>query len=525
MGISDQAWKRLAFLNYYRFGLAGLFVALCLSGRPPAPIGEQAFALFTVISLVYAAACVLALLAHQVRRPGFSAQVYAFVLIDITAITLLMHASGGVRSGLGMLLIITVAGGSLLMEGRTARLFAAVASLAVLVEQVFSWLVAAPSASSYTHAGLLGASFFATAILAHGLAQRLRESEALAERRGVDLANMAQLTEYVIQRMQTGIVVVDDHLRVRLINASARRLLEIPGDISGRTLQQVCPDLGTQLRAWSSDEAPEAGMFRASDSGADLLPRFARLGNDRDTGTLIFLEDTAAMAQQAQQLKLASLGRLTAGIAHEVRNPLGAISHASQLLAESPHLDGGDRRLTEIIQQHSGRVNAIIENIMQLSRGRRAQPETLILKPWLDHFIAEYCSNAGQANGCIRLEVQPADLMIQADPSQLRQVLWNLCENGHRHGGPELRLQAGISPESGAPYLDVIDNGPGIDAEALPQVFEPFFTTSQNGTGMGLYIARELCLGNQARLNYLQNNGGGSRFRITFADPRRRQVA
>ncbi len=525
MGNTDQAWKQLAFLNYYRLGLAGLFTVLCLSGDPPAPLGAQHLALFQAVSVAYAVACALALVAFHLRRPAFPHQVYLYILVDIAAITLLMHASGGVHSGLGMLLVITVAGGSLLMEGRTARLFAAIAAIAVLAEQGYAWFASTPAATDYTHAGLLGATFFATAILAHGLARRLRESEALAERRGVDLANMSQLTEYVIQRMQTGIVVVDDEFRIRLINASASRLLEFPADAEGRSIEDVCPLLGTQLQEWWNGLDAEPGMIRGSETGPEILPRFARLGTGRDAGTLIFLEDTAAMAQQAQQLKLASLGRLTAGIAHEVRNPLGAISHASQLLAESPHLDSGDVRLTAIIKQHSERVNGIIENIMQLSRGQRARPETLVLKPWLEHFIGEFRDSEGPDAGRIRLEVDPDDLQVQADPGQLRQVLWNLCQNGHRHGGPDIEIRAGISAESGAPFLDVIDFGPGIDDEDVQQIFEPFFTTSPNGTGMGLYIARELCMGNQARLNYLKRPDGGSRFRITFADPRRRQVA
>lgn len=520
--VGEQTWRQLRFLNYYRLSLAGLFAGLYLSGRLPAPMGDLDPLLFSRVSGLYLAACVLAAAAIRWRWPGFVRQVPAHVLIDVLAITLLMHASGGVRSGLGMLLIISVAGGSLLMEGRTARLFAAVAALAVLAEQAYAWLHDGPT--GYTHAGLLGASFFATAIVAHTLAQRLRESEALAERRGLDLANMAQLTEYVIQRMQTGILVLDRDFNIRLINESAERLLDAPVHAEDQSIDRVCPALGRQLRDWWNGDVPEPGMFRGSETGPEILPRFARLGGDREAGTLVFLEDTAAMAQQAQQLKLASLGRLTAGIAHEVRNPLGAISHASQLLAESPQLDAGDYRLTEIIKEHSERVNTIIENIMQLSRGQRAQPEELALKPWLEHFIREFEAGEGLERGRIRLETAGEDLRVQADPSQLRQVLWNLCHNGLKHGGAALLLRAGLAPDSRNPCLDVVDDGPGVDPETVQHIFEPFFTTSPQGTGMGLYIARELCMSNQARLNYVADRGGGC-FRITFADPRRRQVA
>ncbi|MBK8161896.1 MAG: histidine kinase [Gammaproteobacteria bacterium] len=479
--------------------------------------------------MAYALLAVCALFTIKWRRPGFNAQAYVQIMSDILAITLLMHASGGVRSGLGMLLIISIAGGSLIMAGRTSRLFAAIASLAVLIEQVYSWLEGATLTTSYTHAGLLGASFFATAILAHVLARRLRESQALAERRGVDLANMAQLTEYVIQRMQTGILVVDDNFSIRLINASATRLLELASRTEGRPIKQVSTELDRQLREWWNNSIYEPQSFRPTEAAPEILPKFARLGMDPSAGTLIFLEDMAALTQQAQQLKLASLGRLTASIAHEVRNPLGAISHASQLLAESPHLDSGDARLTEIIQEHSERVNAIIENIMQLSRRQRASPEELLLKPWLNQFINEFTSSEELTPGEIRLEVTPGDTRVQMDPGQLHQILWNLCHNGVKHGAANgrngLTLRVGIVADTNNPYLDVVDNGPGIDPKLQQQIFEPFFTTAADGTGMGLYIARELCASNQARLNYLPNPVGGGRFRITFADPRRRQVA
>lgn len=526
---SELDWKQLLYLNYYRLGLSGLFFLLCLIGQLPPPLAEHSYPLFSTVSLSYLVIAACSLVTIKWRQPGFHLQVYLQVMIDIVAVTLLTHASGGVRSGLGMLLIISIAGGSLTMAGRTAHLFAAIATLAVLAEQLYSWLQGATITTNYTHAGLLGASFFATASLAHVLARRLRESQALAERRGVDLANMAQLTEYVIQRMQTGILVVDNQFSIRLINASAARLLESTPRTEGRPIIQISPELDRQLREWWNNAIYEPQSFRPSEAAPEILPKFARLGVDRSAGTLIFLEDMAALTQQAQQLKLASLGRLTASIAHEVRNPLGAISHASQLLAESPHLDAGDTRLTEIIQEHSARVNAIIENIMHLSRRQRARPEELLLKPWLNQFINEFIASEGLTPGQIRLEVTPADARVQVDPGQLHQVLWNLCHNGIKHGGGDGRsrliLRAGMVAESQNPYLDVIDNGPGISPQLQQQIFEPFFTTATDGTGMGLYIARELCASNQARLNYLPNAAGGGRFRITFADPRRRQVA
>jgi len=523
-----QLWKQLRYLNYYRLFLAGLFLFLTLATTAPHTLGAQNSLLFYSVSTFYLFISICSAVSIRWRWLSFNTLVYCNVMLDIAAITLLMHASGGVSSGLGMLLVVAIAGGSLLMEGRTARLFAAIATLAVLAEQMYSRLKGIVPGNEYTQAGLLGASFFATAILAHVLATRLRESEALAARRGIDLANMAQLTEYIIQRMQTGIVVVDSRRRVRLINESANKLLDKPQPSEGDTINCLSPELDRQLEHWWRDPLSDTGIFHPAETAAAIIPRFARLGSDEDSGTLIFLEDTAAMSQQAQQLKLASLGRLTASIAHEVRNPLGAISHAGQLLGESSKLDQGDLRLTEIIQEQSQRVNTIIKNVMQLSRRDRSQPESLPLQSWLESFLIEFSNSEHLTAEDITLAISPEHTRVRIDPSQFHQILWNLCRNGLEHGAdrekPRLILRGGLAQESTSPFLDIIDNGPGITPELIPHIFEPFFTTAEEGTGLGLYIAQELCESNQARLNYLPSDSG-AHFRITFADPRRRQIS
>jgi two-component system sensor histidine kinase PilS (NtrC family) len=526
---TEQPWKKLSFFNYYRFFLALTFTTVSLWSQSSDLLGSHNQYLFQACSATYLLIAVLCGVTIHLRVPTFETQAHLHILLDIAVLTLLMHASGSVSSGLGMLIVIAIIAGSLLMGGQAARLFAAIATLAVLAEQVVTMFEGSVSAANYTQAGLLGAGFFGTAILAHELARRLQESEALAERRGVDLANMAQLTEYIIQRMQTGILVIDNHHRIRLANESAHQLLEIPADTEGQSIDILVPTLGELLSNWWKQPGAEPQLYRSSDTAPEVLPRFAQLGWDEESGTLIFVEDTAATAQQAQQMKLASLGRLTASIAHEVRNPLAAISHAGQLLAESPRMNPGDIRLTEIIRNHSRRVNTIIENIMQLSRRERARPEEIALRPWLEQFVAEFCQSEGVDSSEIRLEIEPPDTIVRFDASQFHQIVWNLCQNALHHGKGtstvKLALKGGHTLESHSPFLDIVDAGPGIDPETAQHIFEPFFSTAKEGTGMGLYIARELCVGNQARLNYIPSMRGGSQFRIAFADPRRRQVA
>ncbi|UCE89050.1 MAG: PAS domain-containing protein [Pseudomonadota bacterium] len=524
-----DAWKPLWFLCLYRLGVSGLFITLFVTDRLFAPLASRSPALFLAACFAYLLFGITSMLALRIRRPEFSFQVVVNVLVDIVAVTLLVHASGGASSGLGMLLVVAIAAGSIDMPGRTALMLAAVASIAMLLEQVFAHYAVGSSTGEYAQAGLVGLTFFTTAVLANVLGKRTRESEALAQRRGVDLANMAQLTEHIIQRMQTGIAVIDEQDRVRLVNESAWNMLGMPAMGGSQALPMLSRELSEQVNGWRSNPEWRSQAIPLSPDYADVLPRFARIGQDPGGGVLIFLEDTSAMAQRAQQLKLASLGQLTASIAHEVRNPLGAISHAGQLLEESDNLDDNDHRLTRIINDQSQRVNAIVENIMQLSRRDRSSPELIGLREFLLKFAADF-AHAKQIDAEeIAVALDPQDVQVRFDAGQLRQILNNLCDNGLRHGGeymgsPKVELRGGITAEFRRPFLDVVDHGPGISAADAQRVFEPFFTTEPAGTGLGLYISRELAESNQAHINYLPAPTGGGCFRITFQDPRKQII-
>lgn len=521
-------WQPLHFLNLYRMVISGLFLALSWTETGPTLLGRDDPRLFIFTSLIYLSLAIVGSFSIRKRWPVFQVQLALQLTVDIACITVLTHASGGVTSGLGMLLVAAVAGGSLLVSRHAAVAIASGAALAILLEESYRYLWQFSEYSYYTHAGILGMVMLITSVLASTLARRALESEALAAQRGIDLANLEQVNDYIIQHMQTGIIVADEFGVIRLINESARKLLESAGAGNGSRVEDISSELSRQLHAWKSDGEFGSDEFRASASGAQILPRFARLGGERRSGALVFLEDTAGMAQRAQQLKLASLGRLTASIAHEIRNPLGAISHASQLLHESPDLGEGDQRLSEIIHEHAQRVNKIIENIMQLSRRDRSNPELFGLLDWLEHFADEFCQAHKCPRGDISIEANPPGPLVRFDRSQLRQVMWNLCGNALRYadappGEPKVRLVASQSDAQSPPALDVLNPGAPIGPEAAEQLFEPFYTTHHTGTGLGLYISRELCEANQARLDYVPIGQDGSCFRLSFADPRRKQ--
>ena len=519
----SNVWKSLHFLNLYRIILAGIFVTSIFIEKNLPLFGSLDPVGFAITAYIYLVIGVLASFLIRWRWPNFEATVLLLTMADITSLTIIMHTSGGIETGLGMLIVVAVAGNSLLTNGKAATLYAALAALAILTDQVVSH-IGQSITTNYTQAGFLGAAVFATALLSHVLSKRIRETEALAEQRGVDLANMAQLNDHVIKRLQSGVIVVDNNDRIRLMNNSAWQMLGLPilDNSYNKSLKSISDELDQQLQDWRNNRISEPKIFRTNGSSIDVIPSFTQFGTRTNPGVLIFLEDTIRMMQHAQQMKLASLGRLTASIAHEIRNPLGAISHADQLLAESPNLNPSDKRLTEIIHTHTERVNSIIENVLMLSRRGNTAPENIALGEWVEKFVSEFVLSENLNSSTVSYSSDPANITVSFDPTQLHQIIWNLSQNGLRFSenhptNPKLELHSGISGENRRPFVDVIDHGPGIDPETAQKIFEPFFTTDSKGSGLGLYIARELCELNKAIVRYIAVPTGGSCFRIEFA--------
>jgi len=527
---SAENWKLLRSFNFYRLLIAAAAAGLSLTGASVPPFGDAAPQLFEISSYIYLAVAALAAFLIWVRRMDFEPLVIVLVFADIVLLTLLMHASHGLDSGVGLLLLVAVAGASLMLGTRLTTLFAALATIAVGIEVNWAfltegeWIASRWSTAGYNQMGLLGIGLFATATLTHFLGNRLRATEALAQKRGVDLANLSQLNELVIARMHSGVLACDTEGRVHMMNKMARTFLGIAPD-NGRayTLKDVSPELAAQFQDWREKAGTTRSMVR-SQTGYSLLPRFLPIGDRRDdNGVLVFLEDASVIRQQAAQFKMAALARLTASVAHEIRNPLGAISHAAQLLTESVSNNGEDERLVRIIQDQARRMNVIIENVTQLSRRDKINPVRIQLNTWIPEFIRQFVLD-GQ-NPPDLFETRCGDgIEVCFDPDQLQQVVNNLCTNALRHSppyqnSPLIAFRAGIDPDR-RPYLEVADRGKGVPTEILDSIFEPFFTTTPKGTGLGLYISRELCEGNGAELSHLPEPGGvGACFRITFARP------
>jgi two-component system sensor histidine kinase PilS (NtrC family) len=526
----DLTWRLLSTLNAFRALIAVALLALFIAGGEPRVFGDQFPTLFWITAATYLVFAMISALTLKQRRIGANVQAISQSLFDIGAVVILMHCSGGISSGLGGLLIVFVGAGSLVLPRQFPAVLAAVSTFAILGQQAFSQLGGISTDANYPAAGILSALIFAMALATRPLGRRIQASEALARQRGVDLQNLSELNEYIVQHLRESIIVIDSDDRIRLSNASATQLLGVEGRVRGLLLRAVFEPLADYIQVWRKDVAQSAHPeFTVITSGSNLrvTAHLAPLGKDgeRSGPVLVFLEDASLMNERVQQSKLASLGRLSASIAHEIRNPVGAMSHAAQLLGESSDLTTNNKRLTEIIETHSSRVSHIIDNVLQLSRRESSRPERLLIGPWLEDFAAEFSNTLELHEGELTTNDVPPDLEVRMDRSHLRQVLWNLCDNAVKYasetGGILVEIRADRMPGQGRPYVEVVDHGLGVDAATADKMFEPFYTERSGGTGLGLYISRELCELNRATLLHLDRPGGGSIFRIVFADPDR----
>lgn len=531
-GAGDLAWRIVGLANLYRLLVPPALYIIELLTRPNPTVGASAPRLFILICVAYWVFGGLFAFGGRGRWPNRRTLVFANTLLDSAAISALLYCSGGVASGLGILLVIPVGSMALLAEGAGSLGVAAIATLMLLSQQVAAIATgtSAAQAPDYPMAGLLGAVLFLVALCAWPLSNRLKESEALVRRQEVDLANLAQLSQYIVQHLRESILVVDPSDRIRLINESAAQMLGDAIAVPGALIGEIAPRLLYLLTTWRNDSASalhdEAGTFIAADGARVIKPHFAPLGSGARAPVIVFLEDTADLASKVQQTKLAALGRLSASIAHEIRNPVGAMSHAAQLLAESPALGADDRRLTEIMQTHSTRVSGIIDNVLQMSRRETPRPELLRLAPWVQRFREEFCATVQLPPEKLQIDGASEDIEVRVDASQLHQIVWNLCQNGCTHALPHtpqssIQMRYGRLGGIGRPYLQVADRGPGIDRADVERIFEPFFTRAEHGTGLGLFLSRELAQSNRATLLYEPREGGGSVFRVVFADPGR----
>jgi two-component system, NtrC family, sensor histidine kinase PilS len=523
---TESFWISLGYFNLYRVALATLFFSLALVYEDQLNLGSHSLPLFRAVCAVYLlAAIALHALLRRVRE-GFNTQLTVQVSLDILAISLLMYASGGMTSGLGVMLLVSLIAAAIVAPPRLRWLYASLASIALLVQQLYWVLAQDAPVSTFLPPALLAMGCFGASAMTGWLAHRVAANERLALQRGRELAAQTRVNQLVLQDMYDGVLVLDRDGRVVQHNPQAQVLLSA-GRLLGLDIDALEPAVAAHWRAWQSETArsragagvPPRGAADVTVGARELGLRLLDAGTDQGYSVL-FIEDTTRAREQAQQLKLAALGRLTANIAHEIRNPLAAISHAAELLPEEKRAD--DRaRLARIIHDNTQRLERLVADVLQLNRRDRVSAEPLRLNRWLRDFLPEIAAVEGAAPDMLALDAQ-GDPWVEFDPEHLRQVLWNLLRNAMRYARPGARAVRVVLRNYGDRVeVSVVDNGPGVSAADRGHLFEPFFTTEAKGTGLGLYLARELCAANHASLEYVADMPG-AHFRILCREARRR---
>jgi two-component system sensor histidine kinase PilS (NtrC family) len=513
----DAPWRTLEYFATTRVIVASALVlgAAAFGFRSPgAPVGLQSGVLMALAYFGSAAAFAgLALYFHR----HFAPQVFAQLALDLVAVTTLVIAAGGVASGWVILYLLPLAGASLLLPPLQVFFVCSIAVLAMLVDAGLRTFTVDGGDSLLFQTGIFGAALFAVSALLRALSARLASQEKLARSRGRDLQNQLAINRLVIAQMDQGVIVVDRTGRVRANNRAARRMLGLDsaGQLTGELLADIraASELAVAFAAWSEGGRSEGlwsnTIVPTAENGAAVAPesrlraRFARPSAPSSDEFVIFIEDVRDVEDRAQQLKLAAMGRLTASIAHEIRNPLAAISNAGQLLNEDAR-DPVLKRLAAIVRENTLRLNRLVEDVLRVARREPPLGDEIALSDFVREFLDEFVRDRGLASATIEAELAPA-MRVKFEQSHLRQVLYNLVDNALRYasGGPgSVCVIVEPAPEGDRPQLWVLDDGPGVPFEARTALFEPFFTTRNQGTGLGLYLAREFCVTNRAELAY-----------------------
>ena len=515
----DITRRELYFFNLYRCLEALIYGGLVFSPLANEWVKVTRPLLGQIAAAIYLVVAVLLLLGTNRLRPRLVGSISVSLLLDIVAASAVLIALSG-HTIVPMMLLVNVGIAALLLPHR-AFLFSAIASVGVVVPYTYAHLSGSGGEHPTAETVSIVVAYFIVAALLRYLGGHMRATEDLAAQRGVDLLNLEQVNDLIIQRMKTGVLLVDQSNNILRINESAWHLIGNPAP-NQRALGTVASELSRRLYHWRHVGKSDQTAVALAPDVPEVIPRFTRLAPNDDTNVLIFLDDTSLLSRRAEELTLSSLGRLSASIAHEIRNPLAAIRYSAQLLAESPALNSEDSRLVDIINNHCTRANDVVENILQLSRRERSRPESIDLNAWILAFVEDYKQSNDLGGDHLRAITQNRGIEAMVDPQHLQQVVWNLVQNALRYGRQpnqpaRVSVVARISAEKGPPLIEIIDRGPGIPPKVAAQIFEPFYTTHEYGTGLGLYLAKQMSEASQASLEYVPVAGGGACFRITLA--------
>lgn len=337
-------------------------------------------------------------------------------------------------------------------------------------------------------------------------------------RSNTQLGKVRALNDNIVRSLSSGLVTLDPGDRLAYFNPAARSLLDLEDGHIGESVQAVLPGLEP------TDDGPHARQELAI---ATTQGREIRIGLTRSAlrdaageriGSIIHFQDVTAMHELAQRLRrnerLAALGGLAASVAHEIRNPLAAISGSAELLGTAP-LGDEDARLLAIIRRESTRLGGLIDDLLAYTRPR--PPERRVVD--LARAAAEVCEAFRSDPGAARLRfevVANGSVMVELDPAQLSQMLWNLLRNAAEAQPRGGWVGVTVHRDGDDGVLEIADAGPGVPVHHLESIFDPFFTTKEDGTGFGLAVVHRTVQDNRGTIAVANRNAGGAVFTLRF---------
>ena len=511
----------LSYLSVFRFLISLILIYAALPDLVFTQLVLDRNTIGGAILLSYFFMAVFMLIDTRLRSTRPHATAVATLFIDVLFLSIFLFIFGRMGSSLAILLIFTSASAAILLPMRLALFIASLVVFAFIGAALMNWLTQGDTTRTVVQGGIYGLTTFTGTILVNLLTRWLKDYRLTAEQQAVQLTRLEQVNELVIRRMRNGVLAVDSDGRIQLMNESAWFLLGSPR-ADQKMLATVSPQLDKALTNWYDNPSTTTASMTLYSSQARIAPKFVSLPGNSSIRVLIFLDDNEVISQRAVEMSANMMANLSGSIAHEIRNPLAAINHAAQLLEESEDIAESDLRLVDIIHSQAGRMNGIVENILQLSRHEKSRPDIFELVPFLKEISVE--TKSALPGIRLTLEIKPEEegTLVLFDRSQLHQAVGKLLENANRHARldaaiPQVILTLKHLPKTGYCVITVEDNGPGIPESNLKRIFEPFFTTHKQGSGLGLYIARQLCDVNQAELTVDSAIGSYSRFHIRMA--------
>lgn len=507
----------VGYLGVYRLVIALLLLAGQFSLFNGNSFSSLKSALLPSILLAYLLFAAFQLFMAKGRANNAHLMVRNVLLVDVIFLGSMQFLMASFNSGIPLLLVFTAAMAGMLLPMRMALFVASVASLSLIGQAVFSGLKDSDLQDRVVISAVYGATAMVICLLSHRLAYWARDYRLIAERQEVQISDLEEVNETIIRNLSTGILAVDANRRIRIMNEYAWFLLGSPR-VRELLLRDLSPRLDRLVEKWLSNPSTEVKPVLLETSQANILPTLAFLPGGEKPGALVILNDESVISRRALELSANSLAKLSGSIAHEIRNPLAALTHAAQLLDESPSITLNDMRLTNIIIDQSKRMNGIVENILQLSRQEQSRPESVELNGFLKSLADEFRSSQGAKGLGFDLLMEVGKTLVVFDKSQLHQCLWKLLDNTIHHASvkrpPHALLKMRKDDSAGYCVITVEDNGPGIPNSRIADIFEPFYTTRKEGSGLGLYVARQLCEANQAELTVDSQPGIGTSFHI-----------